>query len=343
MSRLHIRLSVVFLSLFCLGVGAEATTVFSAPPEDGGATLGALDLGTFQRHEAAGARVYFPAGAEAVARHVTDRHAAFTARLRRDWLLEVPPLVTVLLCPDRECMNQALATRLPDWYLAVAVSPRNVIIVGLSQTTRRGTMAFDGTYLHELVHLADKYAPKGIYPDLARWFDEGLAMNIAGTWDLDDAWNLNTSTPPGPLFALSELHHRFPAGRGAAQTAYWQSFHAVGYFLEEYGREALKLLLDSLQEGESFSAAFYDATGTPLDRFEEEWLASQQDWLRWLLRWTTAGSLWVGMSALFVLVIWLHTRRRRALQRRLEWEDLMEDGGYDARDYPRSRRPGREH
>lgn len=258
--------------------------------------------------------------------HLGERHTIATEALAAEWGLTVPPEVAVHIFANHETAAEA-GFRFPSWYAGVAYWPQPVIVMNASAASTRGAIAFDGVYYHEVAHLALKYPPTGSIGALPRWLDEGLAMHIAGAWDLADGWErLSRPLSPNAAYSLRDLAGTFPPSRGAMAQAYAQSYQVTGYLLQAHGREIVPEMLGLMQEGVPFLGAFYQVTGLTITEFESAWLQSLDTWSGRLLGLLGANAVWAAMGGLGLAAVLVNYRRRKAKQAYLEWQDLMEEG-----------------
>jgi hypothetical protein len=109
---------------------------------------------------------------------------------------------------------------------------------------------------HELTHcvLFDATGRDGRSRTIPHWFTEGMASVAAG--EHHDVANVRGLVGPGP------------DPRASPDVAYATADRAFRELLRVAGEEAIRRILGSLREGRAFHAAFDDAVGTSLARFE---------------------------------------------------------------------------
>ncbi len=109
---------------------------------------------------------------------------------------------------------------------------------------------------HELTHcvLFDATGRDGRARTIPHWFTEGMASVAAG--EHHDEANVRGLAGPGP------------DPRSSPDVAYATADRAFRELLRVAGEKAIRRILGSLREGRAFHAAFDDAVGTSLARFE---------------------------------------------------------------------------
>lgn len=200
----------------------------------------------------------------------------------------------------------------PSWSAAVAQPDRRLIVLA-GPALRRTRMRIDETVAHEIAHLA-LHARLGEIGWVPRWFDEGLAMTLAGYRRTTDQLAL---AGRGPV-RLRELADRFPQHPTLARQAYLESEAAVRRLLE---RGSLGPLLRRSAAGEEFDEAFLAVYGESLEVFAAS--VESDVGRRW--RWMAAlggGVVLGGFMALLAIVGAVRLRLRdRARLRAWETEE----------------------
>jgi hypothetical protein len=122
------------------------------------------------------------------------------------------------------------------------------------------------------------------------------------------------------------MDRAFTRSETSARTAYAASFDFVEWASAEYGNDLIRRVLDGLQEGLPFRTAWRRATGVSLFDSEDAWRGTALTWYRWLPALTGAGTLWLGITMLFLLAAWFRRIKTRRTMERL----AVEDAYYDA-------------
>jgi aspartyl-tRNA(Asn)/glutamyl-tRNA(Gln) amidotransferase subunit B len=232
--------------------------------------------------------------------------------------------VRVIILTSRQDVEQ-LNFRLPstpEWSVGYAIPGRRIVV--LKTAYLRGTVHQDvlATFRHELVHILVRDATGAYAALVPRWFNEGLAMIHTRAWGLRDVVNISKHLITRKPIPLSELEHGFPQGSSAAGAAYAQSTLFMTHLRKEYGREAPGLMLRRMGTGTDFEEAFRQVTGSPLHSVEAAWRRSLTWRYRWIPVLTSGGTVWGGITLLFIVGAYRKWRRNREL---LElWEEEEE-------------------
>lgn len=173
--------------------------------------------------------------------------------------------------------GRALAREAPEWSAAIAEPDRHLIVLS-GPALRTGRAGLEATVVHELVHLA-LHARLGPNAWVPRWFDEGMAMHLAGALGWRDRISL---WGRGPIH-LHDLTDAFPRDAQQAQFAYVESEAAVRRLV---GRGSIVPLLNRLQAGQDFDVAFERSYGETLRDFEGRVQGEVANRWRW---WTALG------------------------------------------------------
>ncbi len=155
----------------------------------------------------------------------------------------------------------------PEW--AVAIARRDDrLFFRLDLLGQTPATSIPHVAAHESVHQV--VAHLGGFP-LPRWFEEGLCVHFAGVSYFDLDTRLERLAAAGNLPRFAEAGDLFAGDARRASIGYRFGQEVVAAFLSRFGDEALRRLLRAVAEGRRFEAAFLEATGVPLARFEEAW------------------------------------------------------------------------
>lgn len=237
------------------------------------------------------------------------------------------PVRVMILTTDKDVAQ--LTFRLPptpEWSVGYAVAGRRIIV--LKTAFLRGTVHADvlSTFRHELVHILVRDATGPYAVLVPRWFNEGLAMIHTKAWGLSDVVNLSKHLITRKPIPLGELTRGFPSGRASAGVAYAQSYLFLTFLRKDHGTDAPGRILRRLGSGMAFNEAFREVTGRPLHRVEAEWRRGLTWRYRYIPMVTSGGTLWLGVTLLFVLGYYRKWRRNRQLLD--QWEEEEEGRGW---------------
>ena len=209
---------------------------------------------------------------------------------------------------------------LPDWGAAVAIPDERLIIVALNASGK----PLEETVPHEVSHVLLGVLAR--HERVPRWFDEGLAMYLAGEWTIYNSIRLARGALASNLVPLGHIDNVLTFHQDRAWLAYAESFAAVTWLVERIGRAELGRLIRSLNRM-PFEQALVINNDIRTSAFEEDWLRRART--RYALV-GLADDMWIwsllipGLFFLALLVRWW--RNRRTYER---WRNEDRYGGYD--------------
>jgi hypothetical protein len=225
------------------------------------------------------------------------------------------PLSIAIAASDEEFSDLA-SHGAPDWEVACAFPERGLIVLRSPRIVAY-PVQMEAVIVHELAHVAAGRVLAGVR--VPRWFDEGIAMEVAGEWPLDEASPLGAAAAAAKLIPLSQLEDGFPPGRSAAALAYAEGFYAVGLLLRQSGVRGPAELVRAVAAAGDFDQAVLSLAGTSRGRFEEAALRSLGRGFGWALLLKGWGLLFLVLGGGVIVTVAVVARRRA---RRLEsWED----------------------
>ena len=149
--------------------------------------------------------------------------------------------------------------RLPEWVGGVAYPDFNIIILAIAPdeyTWAKEVIA------HELSHLITHgLIFNCVGGDIPTWLDEGIAMFSEDPFEVSDLNLVVQALEKGELPKLLSLSNGFSADTDAAHLSYTQSSAVVHFLIEDYGKENLALLLESVKSGRNFDALMEEIYG----------------------------------------------------------------------------------
>ena len=153
---------------------------------------------------------------------------------------------------------------------------------------------------------------------LPRWLEEGIATWEERSFRLEDIVVYSTSLLTSDLPRLAELDQGFHASEGEAQLAYAASFAFVSFSARRHGDSFVRDLVRESRNHE-LPEAWRRVTGSSLEESESAWRSQSLFRYRWLPILTASSTLWIGITALAMVVA--IKRRRQALAVRAKWEE----------------------
>ncbi len=240
------------------------------------------------------------------------------ARLLRDTLDYRPELYVV---DDADRFAQLIGGKFPDWGAAAALPYKGRMVI---KSPDRFVIqkSLPELIAHEYAHLA--LADRLGIREAPRWLDEGIAMYVAAEW----GWSQNLAMSKAAVFRqfipLSEIDRVNRFNSGKAEVAYSQSYLAVKYFVDQYGLEALTILLDGIASGQPLDSALMHSTGSTEEAFEKEfheYLTQRYNLVSFLM---DTFWLWIFLAIVVVVGGFLKYRRRRQYYKKWEEQERLE-------------------
>ena len=154
-------------------------------------------------------------------------------------------------------------TKSPAWTKALFDGKIHLPVGGPIQDESLLKKIIGHEFTHALVHqLSNGKTPTWLNEGLALYFEEKERSGRPGA----------LPSPADPFIPLSELHGSFMSyDEPTARRAYAESGSAAAYLIDRGGFFRVKLLLEKLASGASFSAAFEDIYLISYGGFQEEW------------------------------------------------------------------------
>jgi len=186
---------------------------------------------------------------------------------------------------------------------------------------RHGSAVFtlDETFDHEVAHvLAHTFDDgSGRIRAMPRWFQEGLAIWMAGENTTNRLIEAQHAAATGSLVSFEELDERFPNEGSAVGVAYAQSALFVQRLARTHGPVAIAGLLHDVGDGQRFDDAFIaHLGGSPAVLFQTATDDLEKTSSIFTL-FTDGNLIWTLVTLLFIAVAWWQIRDRKAQMARL--------------------------
>jgi hypothetical protein len=124
---------------------------------------------------------------------------------------------------------------------------------------------------------------------------------------------------------LEELDRLFAGGQNDQTRGYALAGALVHDIMQRHGSSAPREILMRVYRGIGFDAAFAESTGTtPLDAQSEFW-QRQRIWTSWIPVLSSSTTLWLAVTILGILAIYMRRRRNRQIERQWAEEDAEDD------------------
>ena len=206
---------------------------------------------------------------EEVGRLLLDAAVSGLQRLEEDMGIVLQDDVSFYIYGDAAEMREAVLY-VQDWAGGVAFSPYNTILIGVAPFEAEGWGR--ETVRHELAHLVvGQFGWSCLGGSRPTWLEEGLAMYAQGPPDEQTLADISHGIEDNAFHPLRSLNGAFPAHGGEASLAYSQSYSVVNFLLEEYGRDQLQALIQTLARGLGYDEALLEVYGMNVDGVEVAW------------------------------------------------------------------------
>jgi hypothetical protein len=241
--------------------------------------------------------------------------ARFTGIAELAGLTGAGPLIRVILSPE----TSDFARSTPPWVAGFAIGESGLVVLFPSRSPTYPDATLEDVLRHEVAHVFISRASGG--RPVPRWFNEGLAMAVERQRRFADQTQLLYQLAAGSRTDLATLDRLFSGGQNDQIRAYALAGAMVHDFLEQYGPAAPRQILARVARGESFDAAFAAVTGSTLDRLDTEFWDRQRIWTTWIPIVASSTTLWLAITFLALLAIYMRRRRNREIEARWEDED----------------------
>ena len=242
-------------------------------------------------------------------------HAMQVLGLRRPG----PPIRLTLAGED-----STVAQNTPSWIAGFAYPSLGVAVLFPERSPTYPDSNFEDLVLHEVSHILTARAAGG--RKVPRWLDEGLALFLGRSWQLEDRSRLTWAMLREGEVSLADLEDRFSSDRASATRAYAISGAFVHDLVRKRGVDSMAAVLAGLAMGLPFPEAFQRAIGASLEQAEIYFWDYHSLWYRWVPILSSSMALWVAISLLALVAF----RRRHALdaaqmQQWQDWERRLEE------------------
>lgn len=232
----------------------------------------------------------------------------------------------VHLAADQREFDSLIGGRFPDWGAAVAI-PHIKRIVIKSPDTFSLNRPLSELLSHEYAHLA--LSERTGFRPPPRWFDEGFAMLASMQWSWEDNLAMNLAAVTGDLIPLRQIDRVNGFAQNKAHVAYAESYMTVQYLYDEYGREAVGIILDEIRSGASVDRALMNSTGSNYADFDKEirlYLVN-----RFNLTGLVADTMyfWLALALIVIVGFILNRIRRRRYYRQWEESEKLHSTDFD--------------
>jgi hypothetical protein len=196
----------------------------------------------------------------------------------------------------------------PPAYASGVAYPRLHLVL-ISMFAPRGeadATDLDLVFRHELAHLALEDSVLGQHVPV--WFNEGLAIGLAGENSVDRQKVLWNATISGNLLPLADLDRSFPHDHFEVGIAYAQSADFLRFLMRRSDRLRFAAMIQRVREGQTFDRALTDAYGADVRRLEFQWRSEVERRYSVIPILAGGGIIWVAVIG---ALGWGYVKRRR--------------------------------
>jgi hypothetical protein len=220
-----------------------------------------------------------------------------------------------VLSPEDSQMARTVA----PWVSGFAVGESNLIVMFPARSPGYPDNTLEDVLRHEIAHVLIWRASGG--QPLPRWFNEGLAMEVERQRRFRDQTQLLYQLVTGGETDLQRLDRLFSGGESDQTRAYALAGAFVHELVGRHGPGACAEILVRVSRGIGFDNAFADVIGATPGHEEAEFWHRQRIWTSWFPIVTSTATLWLVVTLLALLAIYVRRRRDRKIEEQWENED----------------------
>ena len=226
--------------------------------------------------------------------------------------------VSIFVTQNDKQFDSLVGENFPDWGVGAAI-PSQYLIVVKSPTKHNYFKSLPEVLTHELAHIF--LGNKVNRQDLPRWLDEGFAMYIAQERRWDVVLSVAKAVFTGSLVNLTEIDSVNSFNSPKAHLAYLESYLAVNYFIQIYGRDSFKELISNLAGGENINSALVKTIGLDYRRFSDEFAGHLRRKYNWTSFFSDSLLLWLMLAFLIVMLYFVKKSKTKKIVKGWEKEE----------------------
>ena len=267
---------------------------------------------------------YPPSATERVESLVHDADA-FKSELSATLGQDVLGHVEVRITPTVSDMTRLAPIGSPPPAYASGVAYPRLHLVLISMFAPRGADAtdLDQVFRHELAHVALEDAVLGQHVPV--WFNEGLAIGLAGENSVDRQKVLWDATISGTLLPLADLDRSFPSDHFEVGIAYAESADFLRFLMRRSDHIRFAAMLQRVREGQTFDRALTDAYGSDLRKLEFQWRSEVERRYSVIPILAGGGIIWVAVIGALGWGYVKKRRRAKAILAKWAQDEAIED------------------
>jgi hypothetical protein len=263
--------------------------------------------------------VLFQDADRAAGARVLEIAAPAAARLSAELGGAPPAVLRLIIAPTEADFVWLGDGRIPDWGVGWA-DPERARVVIKSPRIVSYPLQMESVVVHEVAHVAVGRALGAV--QVPRWFDEGVAMAMAGEWDAEET-ALGAAALAGTAYTLAALEGEFPTGARGAALAYAESREAIRFLMDEGSVPTEAGLVRAVAAGPDFEAALRRIVGRTPGEFDTDFRNHLRRRFGWGVVLEGAGVMMLAATAVFGVAAVRRARRTRRRMRELEAEERL--------------------
>jgi len=221
---------------------------------------------------------------------------------------EPEPAIQVRLAAETSDLARGVA----PWISGFAVGESNLIVIFPARSPGYPDNTLEDVLRHEVAHILIWRASAG--RAVPRWFNEGVAMEVERARRFQDQTQLLYHLITGGRTDLEHLDRLFSGSQSDQTRAYALAGAFVHELVREQGTSVHREILMRIRRGAPFDIAFADVTGLTPSHAESEFWNRQRIWTSWLPLVTSSATLWLGVTTLALVAIYVRRRRNRQIE-----------------------------
>src|SRR5438093_3146395 len=225
------------------------------------------------------------------------------------------PAIHVVLATETSDLAHGVA----PWISGFAVGESNLIVIFPSRSPAYPDNTLEDVLRHEAAHILIWRASAG--RPVPRWFDEGLAMEVERGRRFQDQTQLLYQLITSGRTNLEHLDRLFTGGQNDQTRAYALAGAFIRDLAQEHGPTVFREILMRVRRGVPFDVAFADVAGVTPSRAESEFWDRQRIWPSWVPIVTSSTTLWLAITTLALVAIYVRRRRNREIEDRWAKEE----------------------
>jgi hypothetical protein len=231
---------------------------------------------------------------------------------------EAGSVIHVVLIPE----SSKAARDVPAWISGFAVGESSLVVLFPARSPGYPDQTLEDVLRHEVAHVLIWRAGQRPVP---RWFDEGVAMTVERKRRWQDQTQLFYQLMTGGEADLRTLDRLFAGGENDQTRAYAIAGAFVHDLLSQHGANTIRDILMRVRSGSEFDVAFAAAIGSSPSVADAEFWHRQRIWTSWVPIVSSTTTLYLGVTLLALLAIYMRRRRNRQIEEEWAKEDADTD------------------